>query len=95
MSGQRGLLAPPLADVASPTRPVLRAGIKPAPHTVMPAAGPLMTDLVSTPPYEIHALEILGPNQFVVFSQGVRGGEDYESDTFRVPPILTPEMVKK
>jgi dTDP-4-dehydrorhamnose 3,5-epimerase-like enzyme len=52
-------------------------------------------EMVSTPPYEIHALEILEPNQFVVFSQGMRGGDDYESDTFRVPPILTPEMVKK
>jgi dTDP-4-dehydrorhamnose 3,5-epimerase-like enzyme len=51
-------------------------------------------EMVSTPPFEIHALEILEPNQFVVFSQGIRGGEDYESDTFRVTPILTPEMVK-
>ena len=51
-------------------------------------------EMVSTPPLEIHALEILEPNQFVVFSQGVRGGEDYESDTFRVPPILTPDMIK-
>jgi dTDP-4-dehydrorhamnose 3,5-epimerase-like enzyme len=50
-------------------------------------------ELVSTPPFEIHALEILEPNQFIVFSQGVRGGADYESDTFRVPPILTPEML--
>jgi dTDP-4-dehydrorhamnose 3,5-epimerase-like enzyme len=49
--------------------------------------------LVSTPPFEIHALEILEPNQFVVFSHGLRGGQDYESDTFRVTPILTPEMV--
>lgn len=52
-------------------------------------------DLVSTPPEEIHALEIIEPNQFVVFSHGIRGGDDYESDTFRVPPILTPEMVGK
>jgi hypothetical protein len=50
-------------------------------------------DLVSTPPFEVHALEILEPTQFVVFSDGVRGGDDYESDTFRVPPILTPDMV--
>ena len=49
--------------------------------------------LVSTPPFEIHALEILEPNQFVVFSHGLRGGQDYESDTSRVTPILTPEMV--
>jgi hypothetical protein len=41
----------------------------------------------------VHALEILEPTQFVVFSDGVRGGQDYESDTFRVTPILTPEMV--
>lgn len=52
-------------------------------------------EMVSTPPYEIHALEIIEPNQFVVFSHGLRGGDDYESDTFRVPPILTPEMVGK
>jgi dTDP-4-dehydrorhamnose 3,5-epimerase-like enzyme len=51
-------------------------------------------DLVSTPPFEVHALEILEPTQFVVFSDGVRGGDDYESDTFRVPPILTPDMVR-
>ena len=51
-------------------------------------------EMVSTPPYEIHALEIIEPNQFVVFSHGLRGGDDYESDTFRVPPILTPDMVK-
>jgi dTDP-4-dehydrorhamnose 3,5-epimerase-like enzyme len=51
-------------------------------------------ELVSTPPFEVHALEILEPNQFIVFSHGIRGGADYESDTFRVPPILTPEMTK-
>ncbi len=52
-------------------------------------------ELVSSPPFEIHALEIIEPNQFVVFSNGIRGGQDYESDTFRVTPILTPDMVKK
>ena len=50
-------------------------------------------DLVSTGPYEIHALEILEANQFIVFSHGLRGGSDYEADTFRVDPILTPSMV--
>jgi dTDP-4-dehydrorhamnose 3,5-epimerase-like enzyme len=46
-------------------------------------------DLVSTGPNEIHALRI-GPegNEFVVFSQGIRGGKDYESDTFRVDSII-------
>ena len=46
-------------------------------------------ELVSTGPNEIHALRI-GPegNEFVVFSQGKRGGKDYESDTFRVDNII-------
>lgn len=46
-------------------------------------------DLVSTGPNEIHALKI-GPegNEFIVFSQGKRGGKDYESDTFRVDNII-------
>jgi len=43
-------------------------------------------DLVSTPPNEIHTLIIRDDgNEFVVFSEGVRGGSDYESDTYRVP----------
>lgn len=46
-------------------------------------------DLVSTPPKEIHALKIgKNGNQFIVFSEGLRGGKDYESDTFRVPSIM-------
>ena len=46
-------------------------------------------DIISTPPYEIHTL-VIGDdgNEFVVFSQGPRGGSDYESDTFRVNSIL-------
>ena len=46
-------------------------------------------DLVSTPPYEIHALKIGSDgNEFIVFSEGTRGGKDYESDTFRVNNII-------
>lgn len=46
-------------------------------------------DLCSTPPLEIHALKILEPDtEFIVFSSGLRGGRDYESDTFRVPSIF-------
>jgi dTDP-4-dehydrorhamnose 3,5-epimerase-like enzyme len=49
-------------------------------------------DLVSTPPKEIHALKIgkFG-NEFVVFSKGLRGGIDYEKDTYRVPSIINSE----
>lgn len=49
--------------------------------------------LVSSPEYEIHALEIWEPTTFIVFSNGKRGGHDYESDTFRVNPILTLEKI--
>ena len=46
-------------------------------------------DIVSTPPFEIHALRILDSgNEFIVFSEGLRGGSDYEKDTFRVPSII-------
>jgi quercetin dioxygenase-like cupin family protein len=47
-------------------------------------------DVVSTPPNEIHALRYLDDeeSEFIVFSEGPRGGGDYESDTFRVDSIL-------
>lgn len=51
-------------------------------------------DLVETPPNEIHALLILEETQFMVFTKGKRGGQDYESDTFRVDPILTEGLAK-
>ncbi len=44
--------------------------------------------IVSTPPLEIHALKITTINYFIVFATGQRGGKDYESDTFRVEPII-------
>ena len=45
--------------------------------------------MVSTEPLEIHALECLGPSEFIVFSTGLRGGNDYEADTYRdFEPIL-------
>ena len=46
-------------------------------------------DLVSTPPFEIHTLKIgKDGNSFVVFSSGLRGGKDYEADTFRVDQLF-------
>jgi len=47
-------------------------------------------DLITSPPYEIHALKIGTDSEFmefVVFSEGKRGGRDYELDTFRVEDI--------
>jgi hypothetical protein len=49
-------------------------------------------DMISTPPYEVHALRIIEDNEFVVFSQGLRGGRDYEIDTFRVEKSIMPEL---
>jgi dTDP-4-dehydrorhamnose 3,5-epimerase-like enzyme len=46
-------------------------------------------DLITTEPHEIHTLKITDKgNEFTVFSVGKRGGMDYESDTFRVDPII-------
>tara|TARA_B100000315_G_C14579251_1_gene589589 strand:+ start:708 stop:1115 length:408 start_codon:yes stop_codon:yes gene_type:complete len=46
-------------------------------------------DIVTTPPYEVHALRIMEKeNEFIVFTKGKRGGKDYESDTFRVKPTI-------
>jgi|SRR3989344_8228077 len=45
-------------------------------------------EMVTTPPFEVHALDILENNQFIVFSEGKRGGKDYESDTYRTKPTL-------
>jgi dTDP-4-dehydrorhamnose 3,5-epimerase-like enzyme len=47
----------------------------------------LKGEIVKTPPYEIHALTFNEKNEFIVFSKGLRGGKDYEKDTFRVSAI--------
>tara|TARA_R110002096_G_scaffold153188_1_gene316913 strand:- start:412 stop:819 length:408 start_codon:yes stop_codon:yes gene_type:complete len=41
-------------------------------------------DFITTPPNEVHALNIVEDNEFVVFTEGIRGGKDYEEDTFRI-----------
>ena len=41
-------------------------------------------DLVSTPPSEIHALRAKQYTEFIVFTEGIRGGLDYEKDTYRL-----------
>jgi dTDP-4-dehydrorhamnose 3,5-epimerase-like enzyme len=51
-------------------------------------------DLVTTPPNELHALVIREDgNEFIVFSEGVRGGCDYEADTFRVDCFVPAEKL--
>ena len=46
-------------------------------------------DFIETPANEIHAMKIgKTHNKFIVFSKGIRGGLDYEKDTFRVRTII-------
>lgn len=44
-------------------------------------------DLVTSRSGEVHAMHFLEDSTIMVFSQGLRGGKDYEADTFRVPLI--------
>ena len=46
-------------------------------------------EIVVTPPNQIHALTFDEKNDFIVFSWGLRGGKDYEADTFRVASIVS------
>ena len=51
-------------------------------------------EVVTTHPYEIHTLLFDEDNEFIVFSSGLRGGKDYEKDTYRVEPLDLPEDVR-
>ena len=46
-------------------------------------------DLVETTKKEFHAIKALKNAEYLVFTQGPRGGKEYENDTFRLKkPIL-------
>jgi dTDP-4-dehydrorhamnose 3,5-epimerase-like enzyme len=45
-------------------------------------------DLITSEPNEVHAMRMLEYTEFVAFTEGVRGGQDYESDTYRVDNII-------
>jgi dTDP-4-dehydrorhamnose 3,5-epimerase-like enzyme len=45
-------------------------------------------DLLKTDKLEQHALQALEDSVFFVFTKGPRGGEDYESDTYRLEEPL-------
>jgi oxalate decarboxylase/phosphoglucose isomerase-like protein (cupin superfamily) len=45
-------------------------------------------DMIISEPYEIHAMRAgAGGCTFIAFAEGPRGGEDYESDTYRIEDI--------
>ena len=58
-------------------------------HSRMPD-GPLQRaileagDLIKNPPLEQHALTALEDSEFLVLTSGLRGGKDYEKDTYRL-----------
>jgi len=45
-------------------------------------------DLVETSKNESHAIRALKDSKFLVFTQGPRGGKEYENDTFRLTEPL-------
>ena len=46
-------------------------------------------DLILTKPNEIHAFKTISSKSiFMVFTLGIRGGKDYEKDTYRVESIV-------
>jgi len=45
-------------------------------------------DIVTSSPLEIHVIKALKDSEFIALSEGLRGGKDYESDTFRVQSII-------
>ena len=46
-------------------------------------------DLILTKPNEIHAFKTVSSKSiFMVFTVGIRGGKDYEKDTYRVESIV-------
>lgn len=45
-------------------------------------------DLLTSGSGEIHTMRMLEDSEFIAFTQGKRGGSDYESDTYRVPSLL-------
>jgi quercetin dioxygenase-like cupin family protein len=47
-------------------------------------------DLIVNAPLERHAFEALEDSTMLVLTRGPRGGEDYESDTFRLEVPLIP-----
>lgn len=50
-------------------------------------------DLAVTEEHERHALEALEDSAFLVFTRGVRGGADYEKDTYRLAEPLREEQL--
>ena len=51
-------------------------------------------DMILNVPHERHAFEALADTTFLVLTRGPRGGDDYESDTYRLEvPLIPPRKV--
>tara|TARA_B110000971_G_C19782676_1_gene396078 strand:+ start:189 stop:578 length:390 start_codon:yes stop_codon:yes gene_type:complete len=44
--------------------------------------------LITHKPFHAHAFKALAPSNLLAFADGIRGGKNYEKDTFRLDKIL-------
>ena len=51
-------------------------------------------DIITSNPNEVHTYLFPEDSEFLALTSGLRGGKDYEKDTFRVEPLEIPEEVK-
>jgi hypothetical protein len=65
-----------------------RVGDEPVVATILDVG-----DLAMTDKEECHAIEALEDSVFLVFTRGVRGGTDYEKDTYRLAEPLREAQV--
>lgn len=72
-------------EILMATRVVDQNG-KPAGEVEQVVLGP--GDLVTHPPYHAHAFRALKASTILAFADGVRGGNDYERDVFRLKDSL-------
>ncbi len=53
-----------------------------------------VNDMMVHNPMEVHAMVAVKDTVFLAFADGVRGGKDYEKDTYRVPVGLEKQYKK-
>ncbi len=51
-------------------------------------------DVITSSPMEIHTIRAIEDSEFLTLTEGIRGGKDYESDTFRVSSIIPNSLSK-
>lgn len=75
VSGEFEMVVQKVDEDGKPAGPVEKARLKPG-------------DLATHPPYEAHALKSINDSIMLAFADGVRGGDDYEKDVYRLEKPL-------